>query len=122
MYNICFIDVPDLEEGVRTDDYDNCVAEVEQENMILDEPDDEWNSAQFLLRVTEEHSLTHNGVDSLCDSVQWFVDGLCARITEKVRHSLLSNEVTDSVITEDILSVCNPGNLFPNLKSRYMLI
>lgn len=31
----------------------------------------QWESAKFLLHVTEEHKLTHNGVDNLCDSIQW---------------------------------------------------
>ena len=32
--------------------------------------DPKWDSALFLLCVTEEHSLTHDGVESLCGSVQ----------------------------------------------------
>ena len=102
--------------AANTDDGDDQGVE-EQESLYLD-TDDEWESVQFLLHVTEEHSLTHNGVDSLCDSVQWFVDGVCSRITEKVKYSITS--ITDPILKEDILSACKPGDLFPNLKSRYM--
>ena len=37
-------------------------------------PDPKWDSALFLLRMTEEHSLTHNGVENLCNSVQSFAE------------------------------------------------
>lgn len=41
-------------------------------NYLSDSSDSnmQWESAKFLLRVTEEHKLTHNGVDNLCDSIQ----------------------------------------------------
>ena len=81
MCNICFADVTDLKEAVRIDEHDNYIVEAEQENLILDQPDDEWDSVQFFFRLTEEHSLTHNSVGSLCNSVQWFVHDLCARIS-----------------------------------------
>ena len=33
--------------------------------------DEKWKCAKFLLHVTEEHHLTHDGVTNLSNSVQW---------------------------------------------------
>ena len=35
-----------------------------------EEVDQHWESVRFLLRMTEEYSLRHAGVDSFCDSTQ----------------------------------------------------
>ena len=31
--------------------------------------DEKWDSALFLLRVAQEHSLTYKGVDKFCDTI-----------------------------------------------------
>ena len=80
--------------------------------------DGRWDKAKFLLRVTEENNLTHFGVDSLCDSVQWLVDSITCDIKEKIK-----TEIPESVTEEqksDILNACNPGDIFFGLKSRYL--
>ena len=46
------------------------------------------NSACFLLRMTEEHSLTHAGVYNFCDSTQWFIENICSQISNWVEASL----------------------------------
>ena len=43
-----------------------------------EEVDQHWESARFLLHMTEEHSLRYAGVDSFCDSTQWFVEKVCS--------------------------------------------
>ena len=50
--------------------------------------DNRWDKAKFLPRVTEEHNLTHNGVDSICDSVQWLVDSIIFEL-KKVKYSII---------------------------------
>ena len=37
--------------------------------------------------MTEEHSLTHAGVDSFCDCTQWFVEKICSQISNRVETS-----------------------------------
>ena len=72
--------------------------------------DGQWDKAKFLLRVTEEHNLTHFGVDSLCDSVQWLVDSITCELKEKIKA-----EIPESVTVEEksnILNACNPGDIF----------
>lgn len=80
--------------------------------------DGRWDKAKFLLRVTEENSLTHSGVDSLCDSVQWLVDLITCNLKDKIKA-----EIPESVTAEQksaILNACNPGDVFFGLKSRYL--
>ena len=51
-------------------------------------PDPKWDSALFLLQVTEKHSLTHDGVESLCNSVQSFAEIVCEKIAKKIECKL----------------------------------
>ena len=67
--------------------------------------------------MAEEHSLTHAGVDSFCQSIQYFVDKVCAQISKKVEASLLPS--VDSQHVQEALAACSPGDLFAGLKSRY---
>lgn len=80
--------------------------------------DPQWDSAQFLLRATEEHSLTHDGIESLCNSVQSFVERVCNKVAEKVESSLCKVAI-DPKLKEEVKEACNPGDLFKGLKSRY---
>ena len=50
--------------------------------------DMERESALFLLRASDELSLSHNGVDRLCSSTQWFIDTVAESISEKVEDYL----------------------------------
>lgn len=83
----------------------------------IEEVDQQWESARFLLRMTEEHSLTHTGVDSFCESTQWFVENVCSQIKSRIATYLAPS--VDSSLQKDILAACNPGDLFAGLKSRY---
>ena len=68
--------------------------------------DETWKCAKFLLHVTEEHHLTHDGVTNLSNSVQWLVD------------SPFSNAAT--VDKEELLKICEPGDIFSGLNTRYL--
>jgi len=48
----------------------------------------QWENAKFLLLVTEEHKLTHNGVDNLCNSIQWLVDRVYHHCSTKLSRML----------------------------------
>ena len=72
-----------------------------------DEVDQKWESARFLLHVTEEHSLTHSGVDSFCESTQRFVDKVCSQVSERIEAQL---PVTiDSALRQSLLAACKPA-------------
>lgn len=81
------------------------------------EVDQRWESARFLLHMTEEHSLTHAGVDSFCESTQLFVEKVCSQISERIEANLPPS--VDAQHREDILKECIPGELFAGLKTRY---
>lgn len=80
--------------------------------------DQNWECAKFLLRVTEEHHLTHDGVGSLSDSVQWLVDSLFMQVTDKLKSQI--PETVSQEEREAILKTCDPGDLFSELNSRYL--
>ena len=54
-----------------------------------EEVNQHWESARFLLHMTEEHSLRHAGVDSFCDSTQWFVEKVCSQISKRVERRIV---------------------------------
>ena len=47
--------------------------------------DEKWKCDKFLLHVTEEHHLTHDGVTNLSNSVQWLIDSLFSQVKERIR-------------------------------------
>ena len=77
----------------------------------------QWESARFLLHVTEEHSLTHSGVESFCESTQRFVDKICSQVSEKINTLLPAN--VDSALRQSLPAACKPGELFIGLTTRY---
>lgn len=80
--------------------------------------DEQWDNAHFLLRMTHEQSLTHDGVNSLCEAVQDFTDRVCEKVEQRVEVKLRNTDIDESTI-RDILSDCKPGDLFEGLKSRH---
>ena len=79
--------------------------------------DEKWKFAKFLLHVTEEHHLTHDGVTNLSNSVQWLVDSLFSQVKEKMSAHLSD---TVNVDREAILKICEPGDIFSGLNTRYL--
>ena len=80
-----------------------------------------WENARFLLRVTQEQSLTYDGTEKFCDSVQDFTDILYEKMAHQMKQKLtdLRGSTIDDSITQDLLSVCKPIDLFTGLKTRY---
>ena len=79
--------------------------------------DEKWRCAKFLLHVTEEHHLTHDGVTNLSNSVQWLVDSLFSQVKERI-SACLSDTV--NVDKETILKMCESGDIFSGLNTRYL--
>lgn len=75
----------------------------------------EWESARFLLKATEEYSLTHSGVDSFCECIQSFVDDISSQISKKVESQLPESLPSK----QSIVASCQPGDLFEGLTTRY---
>lgn len=42
-----------------------------------------WDTALFLLRVTCEHSLTHEGVNKISQSIQDYTEAICANAAKR---------------------------------------
>ena len=89
------------QQEAETDDYldedDNCVE------------DEKWKCAKFLLHVTEEHHLTHDGVTNLTHSVQWLIDSLFSQVKERMSAHLSETQGIDK---ETLLKMCEPGDIF----------
>ena len=79
----------------------------------------QWHTALFLLRVSQEHFLTHDGVESFCNTVQSFAEKLCNGIAQKVEMILSKDEMLDEFLKQDVLDACKPGTLFYGLTGRY---
>ena len=101
------------------------VHDLDQQEVAIDDyldesdsfEDEKWKCAKFLLHVTEEHHLTHDGVTNLSNSVQWLVDSLFAQVKEKISAHL--SDIVD-VDKETILKICEPGDIFLGLNTRHL--
>ena len=74
-----------------------------------------WKCAKFLLRVSEEHHLTHHGVTNLSNSVRWLVNPLFSQVKERITAHL-----SDTVDKETIFKICEPGDIFSGLNTLYL--
>ena len=72
---------------------------------------------EFLLRASDELSLSHNGVDRLCSSTQWFIDTVSESISQKIKGYLSGMGVEYD--GNDIDGLCHTENVFGELSSRY---
>ena len=112
--------VDSLQHCENSDEQD-CFDNQWPTNSVVDAPqeevDQQWESARFLLHVTEEHSLTHSGVDSFSESTQQFVNKICSQVSERIEAQLPMN--VDSALRHSLLAACKPGDLFTGLTSRY---
>ena len=73
------------------------------------ETDEKWENARFLLKITQEHSLSHEGVDRMCDSIQSVVDTVCERIREKLEQTIVTGGEISEDIKKQVLDTCQPG-------------
>ena len=101
------------------------VHDLDQQEVAIDDyldesdsfEDEKWKCAKFLLHVTEEHHLTHDGVTNLSNSVQWLVDSLFAQVKERISAHLSD---TVDVDKETILKICEPDDIFLGLNTRHL--
>ena len=83
--------------------------------------DEQWDNALFLMRVTQEHSLTHEGVESFCVTAQSFAETICEYIQKEI-ETVLSRRVEENVddcLREELIDQCKVGDLFEGLTSRH---
>ena len=80
-----------------------------------------WDDAHFLLRVSHEQSLTYEGIENFCESMQHFKDMLCGKIANQVELKLnhYHGSVLDGTISRDLLSEIKVDDCFASLKPRY---
>ena len=83
------------------------------------EPNIERESALFLMHVSNQLSLGHSGVDTLCCCTQSFVESVSSSISNKVSRVLHQAGITDPAILADIEDACKPEDMFNHLSSRY---
>ena len=79
--------------------------------------DMERESALLLLQASDELSLSHNVVDRLCYSTQWFIDTVAESISEKVKDYLSGIGVECD--GNDIDRICHIDNVFGKPSSRH---
>ena len=78
--------------------------------------DPHWDDALFLLRVSQDRSLTYSGVSEMCETMQSYVEMLCSEIAQKRG---LHDMSLDSDQKQLLIDECKAGDRFAELKSRY---
>ena len=101
----------ELEEP--TTDLAEACTSVEKESNV------EHESALFLMRVTDQLSLSHTGIDKICSATQWLLDSVGDSIADKVKECLRQSGITNQDILANVDGVCHPPDVFANLSSRY---
>ena len=64
-----------------------------------------------------KHSLTYEGVDVFCDTVQSFTERVCDSIATKI-DAAISSSPEIHAFRQELLEACKPGNLFEGLTTR----
>ena len=73
------------------------------------ERDDKWENARFLLKIAQEHSLSYEGVDHMCDSIQSLVDTVCEKIRKRVNGIMVTGSVISEDLKKQVIDSCEPG-------------
>lgn len=89
----------------------------DMEDQVAADVDEKWDNALFLLRVAQEHSLTYEGVNKFCDTIQSFTEKVCESIATKIDATISKNPETHT-FRQEFLEACKPGNLFEGLTTR----
>ena len=55
--------------------------------------DPKWDQALFLLKATEQHSLTYSGIESLCESTQGLVETVLDQVASRVKKKLQEHNI-----------------------------
>ena len=71
------------------------------------------------MRVTDELSLGHSGVDSLCSATQSFVETVTDSISHNIKQALSESGITDETLLTAVSNVCHIDDLFSHKSSRY---
>lgn len=82
--------------------------------------DPQWDDALFLLRISQEHSLTHHGISDICETMQSYAEMLCHEVAQKIEKKLATIDGIGPAITEELISLCEPSDRFASLKSRHL--
>ena len=89
-------------------DEDQLNDDMEDENDILPynstNEDPSWENARFLLRVTQEQSLTYDGIEKFCDCVQDFTEVLTTKLAHQMKEKLgdLRGSTIDDTSTQEL--------------------
>lgn len=76
-----------------------CMQDYEEPSTKLSADAEERCSAQFVMRVTDELSLGHSGVDSLCSATQSnFVETVTDSISHNIKQALFESGITDETL------------------------
>ena len=81
-----------------------------------------WDTAHFLLRVTQEQGLTYDGIENFCISMKDYKEILSDKISHQIEQKLKCHQgcFLDDGISKDILSAIETEDDFSSLKSRYI--
>ena len=55
--------------------------------------DPKWDQALFLLKATEQHSLTYSGIESLCECTQGLVETVLDQVASRVKKKLQEHNI-----------------------------
>ena len=85
--------------------------------------DPKWDQALFLLKATEQHSLTYSGIESLCESTQGLVETVLDQVASRVKKKLQEHNIEISTTLKSaqpsITDACQPADIFEGLYSRH---
>ena len=96
-----------------------CTQDYEEPSTELSADAEERRSALFKMRVTDELSLGHSGVDSLCSATQSFVETVTDSISQNIKQALSESGITDETLLTAVSNACHTDDLFSHISSRY---
>ena len=72
------------------------------------------------MRITDELSLGHSGVNSLCSATQSFVESIANSISDEVQEVLSQSGVADDTLLTAVSHACHRDDLFSHISSRFL--
>jgi hypothetical protein len=116
----CALQTCDLTAFHVCDDMITSSSQVANNDIVLpSELSNKSQSALFLLKASHSLSLTHSGVDELCQSTQSFVESVVLSIKHRVVSAFQSNNIE---LTPDVQShidtACKVDDLCDGLSTR----
>ena len=77
-------------------------------------------TALFIMRVTDELSLGHSGVNCLCSATQSFVESIADSLSDAVQTVHTQSGVTDDTLLTAVSNACHRDDLFNHVSSRFL--